>query len=89
MDELRLYLSEKAELPVLNPQGAILGFTDVLDNNYLLVNHLLLIFKHNVYNSRLSNTFTFQSPECVISLINYIEETMTENDLNEKEKNFK
>ena len=76
MDELRLYLSEKAELPVLNPQGAILGFTDVLDNNYLLVNHLLLIFKHNVYNSRVTNTLSFQSLKCVISQIKYFGETI-------------
>ena len=38
------YFFEKA-FPVLNPQSAIFGFTDVLDQNYLLVNHLLIIFK--------------------------------------------
>ena len=47
-NQLRLYISEKVALPVLNPQSAIFGFTDVLDQNYLLVNHLLLIFKYNI-----------------------------------------
>ena len=38
-NQLRLYFSEKVALPALNPQSAILGFTDVLDHNYHLTNH--------------------------------------------------
>ena len=34
MNQLRLYLSEKVALPVLNPQSAIFGFTDVLGHNF-------------------------------------------------------
>ena len=60
--------------------------TDVLDHNYLLVNHLLLIFKYNVYKSRVNNTLSFQNLKCVVSHIKYIEETISENDLNKKEK---
>ena len=45
----RLLLSEKVALPVLNLQSAICGFTDVPDQNFLLVNHLFLIFKYNIY----------------------------------------
>ena len=58
LNQLRLYFSEKVTVPVLTPQSAIFGFTDVLDHNFLLVNHLLLIFKHNVYNSRVNNTLS-------------------------------
>ena len=47
----RLYLSEKVASPVLNTQSAIFGFTDVLHQNYLLVNHILLIFKYNIYSN--------------------------------------
>ena len=47
-NQLRLYISEKVALTVLNPQSDIFGFTDVLDHNYLLVNHLLLKFKYNI-----------------------------------------
>ena len=39
-------------------QGAIFDFTDVLEHNYLLVNHLLLIFKYNVYNSRVNSIYS-------------------------------
>ena len=85
-DLYRLYISEKVALPVLNPQSAIFGFTDVLDHNYLLVNHLLLIFKYNIYNSRLENTLSFQSLKCAISQIKHVEETISNNDLNKKIK---
>ena len=88
-NQLRLYLSEKVTLPILNPQGAIFGFTDTLDHNYLLVNHLLLIFKYKVYNSRVNNTLSFQNLKRVISQIKYIEETISENDLDKKKKDFK
>ena len=75
-NQFQLYLSEKVALLVLNPQGAICVFTDVL------VNHLLLIFKYNIYNSRVNNTLSFENLKCVISQIKHIEETMSENDLN-------
>ena len=87
-NQLRLYLSEKVTLPILNPQSAIFGFPDILNHNYLLVNHLLLIFKYNVYNSRVNNTLSFQNLKCVIFQIKYIEEKISENDLNKK-KDFK
>ena len=80
-NQLRFYLSEKVALPVLNRQSPIFGFTDVLGHNYLLVNHLLLIFKYNADNSSVNNTLSFQSLKCVISQIKYIEETMSENDV--------
>ena len=85
-NELRLYISEKVALLVLNPQSAIFGFTHVLDHNYLLVNHLLLIFKYNIYNSRVNNTLSFQNLKCAISQIKYIEETISNNDFNRKRK---
>ena len=85
-DQLRLYFSDRIALPVLNPQSAIFSFTDILDNNCVLVNHLLLIFKYNFYNSRVNNTLRFQSLKYFISQIKYIEETISENDLNTKKK---
>ena len=65
---------------------AIFGFTDVLDHNYLLVNHLLLIFKYNIFNPMVNNTFSFQNLKCVFSQIKYIEVTISKNDLNKKRK---
>ena len=85
-NQYRLYLSEKVALTVLTPQSVIFGFTDILDQNCLLVNNLPLIFECNVYNSRVSNTLSFQSFNCGISQIKYIEETISENNHNKKRK---
>ena len=62
------------------------GFTDVLDQNYIIINHLLLIFKYNVYNSSVNNILSFQSLKYAISQIKYIEQTTSENDLKKKSK---
>ena len=85
-NRIRLHLSEKVALLVLNPQSAIFGFTDVSDHKFLLVNHLLLIFKYNTYNSKLNNSLSLQSLKCVIYQIKYIEETISSNDLIKKRK---
>ena len=42
-------------------QSAIFGFTNVLDHNFLLVNHLHVIFKYNIYNSRVTNSLSFKA----------------------------
>ena len=62
------------------------SLAEALDQNYIIVNRLLLIFKDNVYNSRVNNTLSFQSLKCSISQIKYIEQTISENDLNKKIK---
>ena len=67
LNHLQLYISGKIGLPGLTPQTVIFGITDVLDQNYIIVNHLLLIFNYNVYNSRVNNTLSFQSLVCSIS----------------------
>ena len=67
-----LYLSEKAALPVLTPQSVNFGFTDVIHQIYHSVNHLVLILKYNVYNSKVNNTFSFQSLKFSISQLKYI-----------------
>ena len=75
---------------ITQPKCSICNLYDehrnVLDQNYIIVNHLLLIFKYNVYNSRVNNTLSFQSLKCAISQIKYIEQTISENDLNKKRK---
>ena len=86
--QLPQYLSQKLALPVLNPQNDIYGFADVLDHSYFSENLLLLIFKYNVHNSRVSNTLSFQGLKYVIYQIKYIKETISENDLNKIRKNL-
>ena len=77
---------KKVALPILNPESTIFGLTHVLDDNFLIANHLLLIFKYDIYNSRVNNSISFQSLTCATSQIKYIEETISSNDLNKKGK---
>ena len=46
------YFDKSLNLPFLSPQIAFLGFTDTYCNDILLKNHILLLFKIYVYNSR-------------------------------------
>ena len=57
-------------------------FFDVQDEHYLLFNYLLLIFKYNIYNSRVNNNLHFQSLKCVIPGIQCIEEAMNNDHIN-------
>ena len=77
--QLRLYLAEKIDLL----QSAIFGFVDVQDQNDLLLNHVLLMFKRNIYSSRLKNYLNFQN---LISGIKCVEEALSNDDINQKWK---
>ena len=77
--QLRLYLAEKIDLL----QSAIFGFVDVQDQNDLLLNHVLLMFKRNIYSSRLKNYLNFQN---LISGIKCVEEALSNDDINKKWK---
>ena len=71
-NHLQLHISGRIVLPALTPQRAIFGFTDVSDQNYIIVNHLLLIFKYNFNNSRVNNTVSLQSLKSALFPIKYI-----------------
>ena len=45
------FLKAKIDLPVNTPQSAIFGFLNY-ENNSDIINHLLLIFKYYLFNSR-------------------------------------
>ena len=46
------FFDKCSNLPCLSPQTAFLGFTNTYCNDTLLKNHILLLFKIHVYNSR-------------------------------------
>ena len=51
--QFKLFLEPNLILPPLLPQTAIFSFLDDSDNqHFVLLNHLMLVFKLNVYNSR-------------------------------------
>ena len=52
-NHLRLFLTNDISLPILTPQTAIFGFINGIENSvYKIINHVLLIFKLHVYQSR-------------------------------------
>ena len=53
-NELDLFFENEFSLFDLTPQAAFLGFLDVDSKLLLIQNHLLLIFKIYIYNSRRS-----------------------------------
>ena len=55
LSDLVQWFQNNLILPTLTPQTAIfefLDFTNIFENNKILINHILLIFKLYVYNSR-------------------------------------
>ena len=59
---LKRFFGNDVFLPDLVPQAAFFGFLPELDvDNFLLLNHILLIFKIYVYNSRQSASVNFEA----------------------------
>ena len=50
--KLTSHLNRHLNLPHIRPQSAIFGFLDISNKDYLIVNHLLLLFKYYIYNAR-------------------------------------
>ena len=48
--QLTSHLNRHLNLPYLTPQ--IFGFLDISNKDYLIVNHVLLLFKYYIYNAR-------------------------------------
>ena len=61
------FMETTSMIPCITSFKSTFGFTDVWDDNFLSVNHLLLIFKYSIYNSRVNNSLSFQSLKCDIS----------------------
>ena len=50
--DLKLFFDNNIHFPELDPQSAIFGFSQVDHDCFLILNHILLLFKHYVYISR-------------------------------------
>ena len=79
-----IYLSKTTSLTLfdLTPQAAILGFLNVNSNLLLIQNHLLLIHKIYIYNSRRSESLIIKFLIREIMQVKNIEEKISIN--NEK-----
>ena len=48
-NQLQTYISKNLVIPCLTPQSGMFGFIDTQQENHVIINYLLLIFKFNVY----------------------------------------
>ena len=81
-NELVLFFENEFTLFDLTPQAAFLGFLNVDSELLLIQNHLLLIFKIYIYNSRRSESLKIKSLIREITKVKNIEEKISLN--NEK-----
>ena len=74
------HLNRHLNLPLLTPQSAILGFLDISNEDYLIVNHLLLLFQYCIYNARDRKHLVFEALMKNIKYIYDIEKTLADQD---------
>ena len=71
-------------LPSLTPESAFLGFENIND---ILINHILLIFKIAIYNSRNKGTCSFEFIINKIKHIKRLEDNLTFLNENQRHRN--
>ena len=64
-NQLRHFLSNSLNIPMLTPQRAIFGFI-IEKENFLIINHLLFIVKLYIYNSRSSCKLNIEYLKAII-----------------------
>ena len=87
--QLTSHFNRHLNLPHLTPQSAIFSFLDTSNKDYLIVNHLLLIFKHYIYNTRDRKHLVFEALMKNIKNIYDIEKNVADQDPHEKTKLIK
>ena len=80
-DQLKEFISnETLSFPSLTPQSAILGHIDLSDD-YLLINHIILIYKFYIYNSRNRGYLNIEHLKAIIDKTKRIEEETSKHEL--------
>ena len=78
-EQISLISNEKLSFPSLTPQSAILGHIDLSDD-YLLINHIILIYKFYIYNSRNRGYLNFEQLKAIIDKTKRIEEEISKHE---------
>ena len=77
-NELQYFVSQNVYIPEMTPQGALFGFNiGNQQQNFLLINHFLLIFKHYLYISREHGAARFTSLELYFIKIKTIKQNIS------------
>ena len=84
--QLKAFISnETLSIPSLSPQSAILGHIELSDD-YLLINHLILIYKFYIYNSRNRGYLNIEHLKAIIDKTKRIEEEISKHELKKRSK---
>ena len=84
--QLTSHLNRRLNLPYLTPQSAILGFLDISNKDFLIVNHLVVLFKYYIYNARDRKHLVFEALMKNIKNIYDIEKNLADQDPHKKTK---
>ena len=87
--QLTIHLNRNFNLPHVTSQNAIFGFLDISNKDYLIVNHLLLLFKYYIYNAGDRKHLFFEPLMKNIENIHDIEKNLTNQDPHKKTKFLK
>ena len=83
------YIQNSLDLPSLTLQSDILGFTDSQSENFIIMNHLLLIFKYYTFKSRSNKPLSFLQLKTNIIKVKTLEEDLSKGDNNKSIKSGK
>ena len=84
--DLKLFFDNNIHFPELDPQSAIFGFSQVDHDCFLILNHILLLFKHYVYISRDSHKLSLAALVRNIKKVYVLEKKVSANNENKKKK---
>ena len=85
-ERLKYYIQNNLELPSVTSQSAILGFTDSHLENFIIINHLLLIFKYHIFKSRSNKQLNSLQLKTNVIKVKTIEEDLSQGDNNKSKK---
>ena len=72
-NRLNIFFNDSLHLPHLSPQTAYFGFPNTYSNCLLLENHILLLFKNYLYNSRTQGIITISKFIRIVAKVANIE----------------
>ena len=85
-ERLEYYVQNNLDLPSLISQSDILGFTDSQSENFIIINHLVLIFKYYIFKSRSNKHLSFLQLKTNIIKVKPLEEDFSNGDNNKSKK---
>ena len=88
-NQVQIYFTDWFQFSKLTPQTAICGFHNIDNNTFLIQNHILLLFKLNMYNTRKDGFLYFNNFLNEVRKIKNLEKRIAANNRNKCERSRK